>query len=75
VRESEVRRRIAALRESIAEKEATERALMEAELRYEQIARGKSGATRDPVPLPTSASIGTTEPRPGGRCLSDAQIR
>lgn len=61
VRESEVRRRIAALRKSIAEKEATEQALKEAELRYEQIARGKSGATRDPAPLPTSASIGTTE--------------
>lgn len=66
VRESEVRTRIEALRKSIAEKEATERALMEAKLRYEQIAQGKEGATPDPAPVPTSASIGTTEPRLDG---------
>ncbi len=66
VRESEVRIRIEALRKSIAEKEATERALMEAKLRYEQIAPRRRGATLDPAPAPTSASIGTTESRPGG---------
>jgi tetratricopeptide (TPR) repeat protein len=65
-RASEVRRRIEALRKSIAEKEATERALLEAKLRYQQIAEGQRGATRDPAPLPTSASIDTTESRPGG---------
>jgi tetratricopeptide (TPR) repeat protein len=62
-RESEVRTRIEALRESIAEREATERALIEAELRYRQIAEGNSRKIRDPAP---SASIGTTESRPGG---------
>lgn len=66
VRESEVRTRIEALRKSIAEKEATEQALTDVKLRYEQIAPRKRGATRDAAPVPTSASIGTTEPRPGG---------
>lgn len=72
VRESEVRTRIEALRKSIAEKEATERALMEAKLRYaqperyEQPERRKRGATREPSPVPTSASVGTTEPRLDG---------
>jgi hypothetical protein len=65
-RESEVRIRIEALKKSIAEKEATERALTDAKLRYEQVARGQRGAKRDPEPVPTSASIGTTAPRPGG---------
>jgi len=66
VRESEVRTRIEALRKSIAEKEATEQALIEAKLRYDQIAPRRRGATRDPAPVPTSASIDTTESRPGG---------
>jgi len=71
-REFEVRRRIEALRGSIAEKEATERALMEAKLRYEQVAqeeqvtRGKRGATRNVEPVPSPASIGTAESSPGG---------
>jgi len=65
-RESEVRTRIEALRKSIAEKEATEQALTDAKLRYEQIAPRRRDATRDAAPVPTSASIGTTEPRPGG---------
>jgi len=71
-REFEVRRRIEALRDSIAEKEAAERALMEAKLRYEQVAReeqvarGRRGATRNAEPVPSPASIGTAESRPGG---------
>lgn len=65
-RGSEVRTRIEALRKSIAEKEATEQALMEAKLRYEQIAPRRRDATPDPAPVPTSASIGTTESPPGG---------
>lgn len=65
-REFEVHRRIEALRKSIAEKEATERALTEAKLRYEQISQGRRAATRDSAPAPTSASIDTTESRPGG---------
>jgi tetratricopeptide (TPR) repeat protein len=64
-RESEVRTRIEALRKSIADKEATERALMEAELRYRQIAEGNSRKMRDPAPPSPSASIGTSESRPG----------
>lgn len=70
-RETEVRTRIEALKKSIAEKEATERALMEAKLRYEQVAgeapvvRGRRGAARDLEPAPSPASIGTTESRPG----------
>ncbi len=65
-RESEVRTRIEALRKSIADKEATERALMEAELRYRQIAEGNSRKIRDPAPPSPSASIGATESRTGG---------
>ncbi len=71
-REFEVRRRIEALRGSIAKKEATERALMEAKLRYEQVAReeqvarGRRGATRHVEPVPSPASIDTTASRPGG---------
>jgi len=72
-RESEVRRRIEALQKSIAENDATARALMEAELRYQQGAQGSGRATRDPAPVPTSASIGATESPLGGvafRCPS-----
>lgn len=43
-RESEVRTRVEALRLSIAEKEATARALMEAKARYEAIARQEARA-------------------------------
>lgn len=70
-REAEVRTRIEALEKSIAEKEATERALMEAKLRYEQVARdepvprGKRGAARDVEPVPSLATVGTTESRSG----------
>ncbi len=70
-REAEVRTRIEALKKSIAEKEATERALTEAKLRYqrvaggEPVARGRRGAARDVEPLPSPASVGTTESRPG----------
>jgi len=70
-RETEVRTRIEALKKSIAEKEATERALMEAKLRYEEVAgeepvaRGRKGAARDVDPVPSPASVGTTESRPG----------
>lgn len=70
-RETEVRTRIEALKKSIAEKEATERALMEAKLRYERVAgeepvaRGRRGAARDVEPVPSPASVGTTESRPG----------
>jgi len=74
-RESEVRIRIEALRDSIAEKEATERALMEAKLRYqevareEQVARGRRGAPRNAEPVPSPASFGTPKSRPGGVAL------
>jgi len=70
-RETEVRTRIEALKKSIAEKEATERALMEAKLRYQQVAReepvaqGRKGAMRDIEPTPSSASVGTTQSRSG----------
>ena len=71
-REFEVRRRIEALRRSIAEKEATERELLEAKLRYEQVAqeeqvtRGRRGETHNVELLPSHASIATAESRPGG---------
>jgi tetratricopeptide (TPR) repeat protein len=70
-REAEVRTRIEALKESIAEKQKTERALMEAKLRYEEVAgeepvaRARRGAARDLDPAPSRASVGTTESRPG----------
>jgi len=70
-RETEVRTRIEALKKSIAEKEETERALLEAKLRYEQVAgeeqvaRGRRGAMRDVEPAPSPASVATTESRPG----------
>jgi len=70
-REAEVRTRIEALKESIAEKQKTERALMEAKLRYEEVAgeepvsRGRRGAARDVDPVPSPASIGAPESRSG----------
>ncbi|MGB9341366.1 MAG: hypothetical protein WCB63_19145 [Polyangiales bacterium] len=59
-RESEVRTRIEALRKSIAEKEATERELMEAKLRYEAIAQEKaipSETKSDAAPLPSASNV------------------
>ena len=59
-REAEVRTRIEALRKSIAEKEATERALMEAKLRYEALARGTalpSETRSDVAPLPSASNV------------------
>ena len=59
-RESEVRTRIEALRKSIAEKEATERELMEAKLRYEAIARGEGipvAVPADVAPIPSASNV------------------
>lgn len=55
-REAEVRGRIEALQQSIAEKQATERALMEAAIRYESIVHDQT-ATDGPR-VPKSAIIG-----------------
>ena len=55
-REGEVRGRIDALRQSLAEKAATERALEEAAIRYEAIAREQEMS--DGVRVPRSAIIG-----------------
>jgi tetratricopeptide (TPR) repeat protein len=57
-REAEVRGRIEALQESIAEKEATERALEEAAIRYQTVAREQSMS--DGRRLPRSTIIGGT---------------
>jgi len=59
-RKSEVRTRIEALRKSIAEKEATERELMEAKLRYEAIARGEGipvAVPADVAPIPSASNV------------------
>jgi tetratricopeptide (TPR) repeat protein len=55
-REAEVRGRIEALQQSIAEKEATKRALLEAAIRYETIVQDDAASDRPRVP--TSAIIG-----------------
>ena len=55
-REAEVRERIQALKKSIAEKEATERALQEASIRYEAIAAEENRS--DGQRVPTKAIIG-----------------
>lgn len=55
-REAEVRGRIEALQQSIAEKEATEHALMEAAIRYESIVRDE--AVTDSPRVPRSTIIG-----------------
>ncbi len=56
-REDEVRKRIIALRKSIAEKKATERALQEATRRYESEA---SAGAQDGRRIPTSAIAGSS---------------
>jgi tetratricopeptide (TPR) repeat protein len=61
-RESEVRARIEALRKSIAEREANSRALTDAALHYGQDRRARK---RDTAPVPSAASLGTTDPRSG----------
>jgi tetratricopeptide (TPR) repeat protein len=57
-REAEVRGRIEALQQSIAEREATERALQEASIRYEAIAQ--EGRSSDGARVPKTAIIGGT---------------
>lgn len=57
VREAEVRERIVALRQSIAERKATERALAEARIRYQP--RTQEGASDD-ARVSTSAIIGAS---------------
>jgi tetratricopeptide (TPR) repeat protein len=57
-REAEVQERISALRQSIAEREATERALEEATIRYQTPAR--NGTTNDGARVRTSAIIGAS---------------
>lgn len=57
-REPEVRGRIEALQESIAERQATERALEEAAVRYQAVAEQQS--MKDGRRLPSSAIIGGT---------------
>lgn len=56
-RDAEVRGRIEALQQSIAEKEATERALMEAAIRYESIVHEEAAVVDSPR-VPRSAIIG-----------------
>lgn len=65
-RELEVRRRIEALRRSIAEGDAAAVALTEAEPRDEQMEQDRKGRRRDAPPVPAALSIGTTEPPTGG---------
>ena len=57
-REAEVQERITALRHSIAEREATERALEEATIRYQTPTR--NGTTNDGARIRTSAIIGSS---------------
>lgn len=57
-REAEVKERIIALRQSLAEREATERALAEATIRT-QVPTG-DGAAHDGARIPTSAIIGSS---------------
>ena len=57
-RETEVRERINALRQSIAERQATERALAEATLRYR--ASAQQDELSDGARIPTSAIIGSS---------------
>jgi len=57
-REAEVQERIIALRQSIAERKATERALEEATIRYQTPAH--DAATHDGARIPTSAIIGSS---------------
>ena len=57
-REAEVQERISALRQSIAEREATKRALEEATIRYQTPAR--NGTTNDGARVRTSAIIGAS---------------
>jgi len=57
-REVEVQERITALRQSIAERKATERALEEATIRYRAPAR--NGTTNDGARVPTSAIVGSS---------------
>jgi len=57
-REAEVRERIDALRNSIAEREATERALEEATIRVQSPVQG--AAVRDGARIPTSALVGAS---------------
>lgn len=57
-REAEVQERISALRQSIAEREATERALAEATIRYQTPAG--DGAVHDGARIPTSAIVGSS---------------
>lgn len=56
VREAEVQERIIALRQSIAERDATERALAEATIRYQEPTYGEGA--NDGARVPTSAIIG-----------------
>ena len=57
-REAEVQERIIALRQSIAEREATERALEEATIRYQTPTQNE--ARNDGTRIPTSAIIGSS---------------
>jgi tetratricopeptide (TPR) repeat protein len=57
-REAEVQERITALRQSIAEREATERALEEATIRYQTPTR--NGTTNDGARIRTSAIVGSS---------------
>jgi tetratricopeptide (TPR) repeat protein len=57
-REAEVQERITALRQSIAEREATERALEEAKIRYQTPTR--NGTTNDGARIRTSAIVGSS---------------
>lgn len=57
-REAEVQERISALRQSIAERDATERALAEATIRYQPPTGG--GTAHDGARIPTSAIIGSS---------------
>jgi len=57
-REAEVQERITALRQSIAERETTERALEEATIRYQTPTR--NGTTNDGARIRTSAIIGSS---------------
>jgi len=65
-REIEVRKRIEALRKSLAEREAAERALMEAQLRSEQSEEAQKPKRRRAAPVPTAGTLDTAASRSDG---------
>ncbi|MFW2386791.1 MAG: tetratricopeptide repeat protein [Polyangiales bacterium] len=65
-RETEVRKRLEALRKSVSEREAAERALMEAQLRSEQNEEAQKPKRRRVAPLPTAGALDTGASRSDG---------